>query len=356
MSMKQLIINPGSTSTKLAIYEDDKKLAQETVDHSNEELAKFETLPDQVPYRTEIIKDFLERNGVALSDLSGIMGRGGMVWGLSTGGYKVNEDLVKALGDEELASQHASNLGGMIGKNLADEVGIPAFIYDPVTGASLPEIAKVTGFPEIVRQSCCHVLNSRAMAIKYAEEKGLDYSKLRLIVAHMGGGISLSVHQDGTIIDSIGDDDGPFSPERAGGTQLLEILKMCYSGKYSYADMKKKCRGKGGLTAYLGTSDAREIEKMIANGDEKAKLLYEAQAYQVAKAIGELSVVLKGKIDAIVITGGLAHSKMLTGMIEDYVKFIAPVVIEPGEYEMEALALGGLRLLKGEETAKEFTL
>ncbi|MGF6376613.1 butyrate kinase [Clostridiales Family XIII bacterium PM5-7] len=356
MPIRQLIINPGSTSTKLAIFEDDKKLAQETIDHANEALSAFETLPDQVPYRTEIVKDFLHRNNVALADLDGIMGRGGMVWGLSTGGYRINDDLVKALGDEELASQHASNLGGLIGKNLADEVGIPAFIYDPVTGASLPDIAKVTGFPEIVRQSCCHVLNSRAMAIQYAEENGLDYQKLNLIVAHMGGGISLSVHQNGTIIDSIGDDDGPFSPERAGGTQILEILKLCYSGENSYADMKKKCRGKGGLTAYLGTSDAREITKMIESGNEQAKLLFEAQAYQVAKAIGELSVVLKGNIDAIIMTGGLAHSTLLTGMIKEYIEFLAPVVIKPGENEMEALALGGMRLLKGEEIAKEFTL
>lgn len=356
MSTKQLIINPGSTSTKLAVYEDDKKLFQETIDHRADELAKFDTLPDQVPFRMEIIKNFLSRHGMKINDFDGVIGRGGMVWGIGSGGYRVNDDLITALSDEELSSPHASNLGGLLGKKLADEAGIPAFIYDPVTGASLPEIAKITGFPEITRRSCCHVLNMRAISIKYAEENKLDYKKMRIIVAHMGGGISLSAHVNGNIIDSIGDDDGPFSPERSGGTQLLEVLKLCYSGKYSYNDMKKKCRGNGGLTAHLGTSDAREIEKMIEKGDEKAKLLYEAEAYQVARGIGSLSVVLKGDIDVIILTGGLAHSERLTSMITDYVKFLAPVVILPGENEMEALALGGLRLLKGEEEAKKFKL
>ena len=356
MSIKQLIINPGSTSTKLAVYEDDKKLFQDSIDHSAEELSEFEHLPDQVPYRMAMVKQFLADHNVKLSDLDGIMGRGGMVWGIQNGGYRVDDILVKALSDDELSSPHASNLGGLIGKSLADEVGIPAFIYDPVTGASLPEIAKITGFPEIERKSCCHVLNMRAMSMKYAEENGLDYNKLNLLVVHMGGGISLSAHSKGNIVDSIGDDDGPFSPERSGGTQLLEILKMAYSGKYTYADMKKKCRGKGGLTAYLGTSDAREVEEMIDEGNEQAKLLFEALAYQVAKGIGELSVVLKGQVDAIILTGGLAHSDRLTGSITDYVKFIAPVKVLPGENEMEALALGGMRLLKGEEEAKHFKL
>lgn len=354
MSIKQLIINPGSTSTKLAVYEDDKKLFQETIDHQTSELAKFDTLPDQVPFRMGIIKKFLSDHNMTMKDFDGVMGRGGMVWGIGSGGYQVDENLVKALSDEEFSSPHASNLGGLIGKKLADEVGIPAFIYDPVTGASLPAVAKITGFPEITRKSCCHVLNMRAMSMKYAEEKGLDYNDMRLLVVHMGGGISLSVHMNGDIIDSIGDDDGPFSPERAGGTQILEVLKLCYSGKYSYNDMKNKCRGKGGLAAYLGTSDARVIEQMIKAGNSEAKLLAEAQAYQVAKGIGELSVALKGDIDAIILTGGLAYWTGLTEMITDYVKFLAPVVIMPGENEMEALAQGGLRLLTGEEIPKHF--
>lgn len=354
--MKQLIINPGSTSTKLAVYEDQERLFQETIDHSQEDLAPFAKLPDQVPYRMALVKDFLKRHDVKLTDLDAIMGRGGMVWGIEMGGYVVNDDLFRALSDEDLCSPHASCLGGLIGKRLADEAGIKAYIYDAVTGASLTEVAQVTGFPEITRRSCCHVLNSHAMAVKYAEENGFDYEKMKLIVAHMGGGISLSVHEGGKIIDSIADDDGPFSPERSGGTSLLEVLKMCYSGDYTYDDMKKKCRGKGGMAAYLGTSDAREIEKMIDDGDKKAALIYKAEAYQVAKGIGQLSIALKGDVDAIILTGGLAHSKMLTEDIAEYVKFIAPVVVMPGESEMDALAFGGLRMLKGEEAVKEFKL
>lgn len=356
MSKLQLIVNPGSTTTKLAVFRDEEKICQETVEHTPEELAQFANLIDQVPFRKGIAKDFLKKNNIDPSELSAIMGRGGMVWGIESGGYKVNDDLVTALKDENLTSPHASCLGGLIGKSLADELGINAYIYDAVTGAALPEIARITGYKEIRRNSCCHVLNMRAMSMKYAEENGLDYNKLNLVVVHMGGGISLSVHRHGKIIDSIGDDDGPFSPERAGTTQILEVLKLCFNGQNTYEDMKKKCRGKGGLYAHLGTSDGRKVEKMIADGDEYAKLVYDAMAYQVAKGIGELSIALKGEADAIVLTGGLAYSKMFTDNIAQYVKFIAPVVVEPGENEMEALAMGGLRILNGQETAKEFKL
>ena len=210
--------------------------------------------------------------------------------------------------------------------------------------------------PQVYRNSFCHALNSRAQAIRYAGQIGKDYKDLRLIVAHLGGGISLSVHQDGRIVETIGDDEGPFSPERAGGIPALELIKLCFSGKYTQADMKKMMRGKGGMMAYLGTSDARVIEKMIADGDQKAKEIYEAQAYQVAKGIGLLSATMKGKVDAVILTGGMAYSKTLTAWIEEYVSYIAPVVVLAGENEMEALAFGGLRLLAGEEEANVYTL
>lgn len=356
MKYKQLIINPGSTSTKLAVYQDQEKLCQETIDHPSEELSIYETIPEQIPFRTEIVKDFLKKNNIELSELAAIVGRGGMVYGIKNGGYLVNDQLFTALGDEKYSSPHSSNLGGMIAKELADPLGIPAFIYDAVTGSELSDVAKVTGFPEIVRQSCCHVLNSRSMAMKYANENNLDYNKLKLVVAHLGGGISVSAHANGQIIDSVGDDDGPFSPERGGSVQMFEFLKLCYSGKYTEKEIKKKLRGQGGMIAYLGTSDAREIEKMIDDGNKLAELIYEAEAYQVAKAIGLLAVTLKGKIDAIIITGGMANSTKMTGMINDYVKFLGPVVVKPGENEMEALAFGGLRLLKGEEKPSIFAL
>ncbi len=356
MALKQLIINPGSTSTKLAVYEDEEKLFQETIEHSPEELAQFEHLPDQVPYRLNFVKNFLQRHGIALSDLDCIMGRGGMVYGIGTGGWIVDEDLVKALGSEKYCSPHASLLGGLIGYKIAEEAGISAYIYDPVTGAKLPAIAKTTGYPEIVKQSTCHVLNSRAMAMRFAQEQGLDYDKINVVVAHMGGGISLSAHEKGIIVDSIGDDEGPMSPERAGTAPLLEFLKLCFSEKYTYDEMKKKVRGKGGMAAYLGTTDARKVEQMVEDGDETAKLIYDTIAYQVAKGIGQMAVALKGDVQGIILTGGIAYSKMLTAKIDEYVKFIKPVTVLPGENEMEALALGGLRIMKGEEKAQKFTL
>ncbi len=353
MSFLQLIINPGSTSTKLALYRDETAISTCTL--------PFEATPgahlmEQLPERTEQVRSYLRKQGAALSELDAVMCRGGMVWGIGTGGYRVNDALVKAMASEEYSSPHASNLGGMIGKALADEAGISAYIYDAVTAASLPPFARVTGFPDIVRNSSCHVLNMRATAMRFAAEQGRSLRELRLIVVHMGGGISTSAFSDGQIVDSIGDDDGPFSPERSGFTQIFPIVKLCYSGKYTYAEMKEKMRGNGGLKAYLGTSDAREIESMIDAGNEKAKLLYHAQAYQISKSVGELSIVHKGRTDAILLTGGLACSKRMTDMITEYTSFLAPIHIYPGEHEMQALAEGGLRILRGEEPAKEFSL
>lgn len=355
MSYMQLIINPGSTSTKLAIYKDREKLIQENIEHDAKKLAEFENIPDQIPYRMEIIRHFVRENGYRGADLSAIIGRGGLVPGLHTGGYIVNDELFYAL-ESDISSPHASNLGGMLAKLLADPLGIPAYIYDAVTSSELSPVAKITGIPNITRQSFCHVLNSRAMALRYAKQNGLDYKKLNLIVAHLGGGISASVHSEGKIVDSLGDDDGQFSPERAGSVPSLELIKLCYSGDYTRNDMKKMVRGKGGMYAHLGTSDCRVIEQMINEGDEHADLIFQAQAYQIAKAVGLLSIVLKGNCDAIILTGGVAHSKMLTDRVTDYVGFIAPVVVMPGENEMEALALGGLRLLDGRETPHVYAL
>ena len=356
MGYKQLIINPGSTSTKLALYEDKEKIVQENVEHDAAQMQQFDSIADQIPFRMGIIRDFMSRNSIQEKDLSAVMGRGGLVFGLKTGGYEVNDDLCEALVNDRLSQPHASNLGGLLARELARPLGIPAYIYDAVTGGELTEVAKITGIRDIERRSFCHVLNSRAMAIRYAQENGLDYNKLNLIVAHLGGGISASVHAQGRIIDSIGDDDGQFSPERSGSVPSLELIRLCFSGDYTKADMVKKVRGKGGLFAHLGTSDCRVIEKMIKGGDQHADLVFQAQAYQIAKGIGLLSIVLKGKCDAIILTGGVARSQMLTDRIKEYVSFIAPVAVLPGENEMEALALGGLRLLSGEETARQYAI
>ena len=356
MGYKQLIINPGSTTTKLALYEDKEKVVQENVEHDAAQMQQFDSIADQIPFRMGIIRDFMVRNSIQEKDLSAVMGRGGLVFGLKTGGYEVNDDLCEALVNDRLSQPHASNLGGLLARELARPLGIPAYIYDAVTGGELTEVARITGIRDIERRSFCHVLNSRAMAIRYAQENGLDYGKLNLIVAHLGGGISASVHAQGRIIDSIGDDDGQFSPERSGSVPSLELIRLCFSGDYTKADMVKKVRGKGGLFAHLGTSDCRVIEKMIKDGDQHADLVFQAQAYQIAKGIGLLSIVLKGKCDAIILTGGVARSQMLTDRIKEYVSFIAPVAVLPGENEMEALALGGLRLLSGEEPARQYAI
>ena len=349
-----LSVNPGSTSTKIALYEDEKPVFIQNIEHTREELAPFTRIPDQLEYRKQLVLDTLESNGYQLEQLSAIVGRGGLVPNLKTGGYRVNDQLAAVLSGEEI-SPHASNLGGLIAKSLADPLGLPAYIYDAVTSGELNEVARITGIPGVVRQSMCHALNSRAMARKYAVAMGKKYEDMRILVAHLGGGTSVSAHENGKIIDSIGDDDGQFSPERSGSVPLLSVIDMCYSGLYTKEEMVQKIRGKGGMFAHLGTSDCRIIEQRIQEGDEKAKVVFEAQAYQIAKGIGLLSITLKGQVDVIILTGGVAHSRLLTSLVEKYVSFIAPVVVMPGENEMEALANAGLRLLRGEETAREYT-
>lgn len=350
----QLIVNPGSTSTKLAIFKGTQKLVQNNLEHDAKALAKFDKIADQLEYRLGEVREFLKEHGYHVNDFDAIVGRGGLVYGIGGEGYEVDDALVEALSNPELCSQHASNLGGLIGKKLADEGGIKAYIYDAVMGSYLSDIARLTGFPEFKRQPTCHVLNSRAMAMKYCENNGLDYSKNNFIVAHIGGGSSMSAHKQGKIIDIVADDEGPMSPERSGGTQLLSLMEFFEKSGMNVQDFKKRIRGKGGLLAYLGTTDGRKIEEMYIEGDEKVKLVYDAMAYQISKYIGWLAPVLNGEVNAIIITGGLAHSKLLTDMVIPRVNFIAPVTVMPGECEMEALAGGGMRILSGDEIAKHY--
>lgn len=352
--MKILSINPGSTSTKVAVYENENRIFSENATHTSEELSRFDDIFDQIAFRAETIHSVLSKHNIELSEISGVAGRGGLLPNMHGGGYLVTETMTSALLAGE-ASPHASNLGALLASEIARPLGINAYIYDAVTANEFPEIAIVTGIPEIRKQSMCHVLNTKAMSRKVAKKYGKTYENLRLIVAHLGGGVSVSAHVNGRIVDAIGDDAGPFfAPERSGAVPLLNIIDMCYSGKYSKKELSKKIRGGGGLTAWFGTSDCQKIEKMIEEGNEKAKLIYEAMAYQIAKGIGELAPVLSGNIDYIILTGGLANSKMLTGMIAERTAFLAPVEVEPGEDEMEALSLGILRILKGEETAREY--
>jgi butyrate kinase len=249
---------------------------------------------------------------------------------------------------------HASNLGALIADNIAAPLGIPALIYDSVAADEMYDIAHITGVSDIIRQPYSHVLNTKAMARKYAKTIGKHYEDMNFLVAHIGGGVSVNAHEKGRIVDSIEDDGGPFSIERSGSIPLSYIIDMAYSNKYSKKELVGKLRGMGGLKSHLGTHDCREVERRIMDGDDHAATVYKALAYQIAKGIGEMAPVLKGNIDAIILTGGVAYSEMLTGWIKEYIKFIAPVHILPGENEMEALAFGALRILNNEESLKEY--
>ncbi|AYD40644.1 butyrate kinase [Clostridium fermenticellae] len=353
MSYKILAINPGSTSTKIALYKDEKEVFCKTLDHLVEEIERYDNVADQFDMRKDIVLSFLKNNGYEVKELDAVVGRGGMVPKVKSGAYKVNETMVDRLKNNPIVG-HASNLGALIAYEIANSIGVSAYIYDSVRVDELKDIARISGMPDIPRTSTSHALNTRAMAMKVAKKYGKKYSDMNFIVAHLGGGISVNVHRKGQMVDIMADDEGPFSPERAGRVPCNALIDLCYSGKYDKKTMKKKLRGNGGLKAYLNTVDAREVEKMIKNGDERAKLVYEAMAYQIAKGIGELSTVVEGKVDVIVITGGIAYSDMITRWIKKRVEFIAPVEIMPGENEMESLALGILRVLKGEEEAKEY--
>lgn len=348
-----LIINPGSTSTKIAVYEDTREVFSANTVHTDDSLNACAELIDQLPLRIAAVREALRENGIEESSLSGVVGRGGLIPGLKNGAYLVNENMCALIRSGKLIP-HASNLGALLARQMAEPIGVPAVIYDAVSSDDMWELARITGFPNVRRVSYCHTLNSRAMGRKYAQSLGKKYEEMDLLVAHLGGGISISAHHKGRIVDVISDDAGPFSPERAGSIPLLEIIDMCYSGLYTKAQVIKMQRGQGGLKGWLGTADCREIERRIETGDTLAAQIYEAQAYQIAKGIGNLAPALNCAPEAILLTGGLAYSKRLTDMVIARVKAMAPVVILPGEHEMEALALGLLRVLNGEETAKEY--
>ena len=348
-----LIINPGSTSTKFSVFDNEKEIFSRSLVHTADELSAFDVLMDQLPFRRDSIVETLKEQGIPLKSLSAVVGRGGIVEGLKTGGYLVDEKLMDELINRPVFV-HASNLGGLIAHEIASPLGIPSYIYDAVSSDELLPIAKVTGFKEITRSSFFHVLNGKAMSRKLAEKMGKSLEDCNFIVCHMGGGISMGAIEHGRIIDSEGDDGGTFAPDRSGGTNLLYIINMCYSGEYTKQQMLKKVRGNGGLKSHLGTHDCREVEERIKNGDEHARLVYEAMAYQIAKGIGVLMPVFEEPVDAVILTGGMANSKYLTGLIQKRIERYLPVEVMPGENEMESLALGGLRILRGEEQAQRY--
>lgn len=350
-----LAINPGSTSTKIAIYDNEKPVFETTLRHPAEEINKFEKIYDQYEFRKNVILDTLNEKGINLTKLNAVVGRGGLLKPIKGGTYSVNERMIEDL-KVGVLGEHASNLGGILAHEIASKLNIPSFIVDPVVVDEMNDVARISGMPELERKSIFHALNQKAVARRAAKEKGKAYEDMNIIVAHLGGGVSVGAHDHGRVVDvnNALDGEGPFSPERAGGLPVGDLAKLCFSGKYTLDQIKKKIKGQGGLVAYLGTNDGREVVKMIENGDEKAELVYKAMAYQVSKDIGSCATVLKGKVDAIVITGGIAYDEMFVGWIKESVGFIGEILVYPGEDEMIALAEGGLRVLRKEEKAQEY--
>ena len=353
-----LAVNPGSTSTKVGVFRCQEggeltELFMETINHNPNHLLQYESLEAQQPYRREVIESVLNDKGYDMTNLRAVVGRGGQLQGLKSGGYRVDPNFCRdMMGPKNV--QHASNLGAPLAYSLAEPLNIPSFIYDSTRGCELSDVAKVSGLEGLVRYGNCHVLNSRAQAIRYARSVGKEYQDMHIIVCHMGGGITVSAHEGGRIIDDSSYDEGPMSPERTGGIQLTTWTELCCSGKYTEAQLQKIICGKGGLYSYLGVTDCRQVEKMIEEGNQRAAVVYEAMAYQVAKSIAAMSIPLKGKVDAIILTGGAAHSKMLTGMIQEYAGHLGNFVLMPGENELEALAEGAWRILEGREEANTY--
>lgn len=352
--MKILVINPGSTSTKIAVYHDEHPLLVQTIRHSMDDLVKFPRIIDQFEFRKDLVLKTLAEDGIPF-EFNAIVGRGGLLKPIPGGVYEVNDamlnDMMHAL------RPHACNLGCLIAAELAVSLpGCRAFIADPGVVDELEEIARINGSPLMPRITIWHALNQRAIARRYAKEVGSRYEDLNLIVCHLGGGISVGAHRKGRAIDvpNALDGEGPFSPERAGTLPAGDLIDLCFSGKYTQADLKKRICGHAGLAAHLGTTDIPVIERRIHEGDSHAELVLNAMIYQVAKSIGGAAVSLYGRVDAILLTGGMAHSTYITSRLRDRVSFLAPVRIYPGEDELEALALNALGALRGELQVREY--
>jgi len=351
-----LAINPGSTSTKISVYEDTQEVFTKTLRHSNEELAPYKNVIDQLEFRKETIKAALKENNIDINSLAIIVGRGGLVKPIPSGVYEVNAAMIEDIRTGK-NGEHASNLGAIIANELAQEVGgIKALIADPVVVDELEPVARISGHSAFPRVSIFHALNQKAIAKLYAKNNGKDYKDLNIIVAHLGGGVSVGIHSKGRVID-VNDalrGEGPFSPERSGGLPAAAVVDACFSGKYTEKQIRKMISGEGGVVSYLGTNSFMDVENRVNEGDPEAILISDAFAYQLAKEIGSMATVVSGKVDAIIITGGIAYNKDLMEKVKAKVEFIAPVSIYPGEDEMGALAGNGLAILNGTEEVKVY--
>lgn len=351
---KVLSINPGSTSTKIAVYEEEECLFEETIRHSAEELNAFADIYEQYDYRRNLVEHALLKHDCQINKLDAVVGRGGALKPIEGGTYGVNEVMVEDL-YHHVQVHHASNLGGLLALGIAKPHGLPSFIVDPVCVDEMAPLARISGWPEMPRRSIFHALNLKAIARRAAKDLGKNVEDVTLVMGHLGGGISFTVQQNGRMIDVINPmDGGALSPERTGYLPLSPLVELCYSGQYTYKEMMRRMVGRGGLIAHLGTGDAREVERRIEAGDEQAELVYQAMAYQIAKELAAMATVVEGKFDAIVLTGGLAYSKYLVNSIQKRIQFLGKIMVYPGEDELLSLTQGTLRILHGEETAKVY--
>jgi len=350
-----LVINPGSTSTKIALYDNEDQLLNEEITHTVEELAVYPDVMAQLGFREQLILDCIEKAGHSVDKLNCIIARGGALRPLPSGTYRITDAMLDDLRQSRYGI-HASNLGAVLARSIGDRVGIEAYIVDPITVSELSDIATISGLPDIERVSIFHALNQKAVARLAAEDLGKRYRDCRLIVAHLGGGISVGVHDRGRVVDvnNALNGDGPLAPTRSGHLPVWSLVELAFSGKYTEDELKRRIWATGGVTAYLGTSDMREVKRQIAQGNAKARLVYEAMAYQVAKEIGAFATVLSGRVDAIVISGGLANDEDFLGLIAERVRFIGPMKVYPGNDEMRALDMGALRVLAEEEKVLEY--
>ena len=355
MSIKSLIINPGSTSTKIGVFEDETLLFEETLRHSTEEISQYASIVDQKDFRKDIIVNLLNEKNFDINSLNMVVGRGGMLKPIPGGTYAVTDELLEDLKIGK-QGQHASNLGGILAREIGDSIGVPSFIVDPVVVDEMMPIARYSGVPELPRTSVFHALNQKAVAKRYANEIGKAYTDLNLIVVHMGGGVSVGAHKNGRVIDIFNalDGDGAFSPERAGSVPSGALVKMCFSGKYTEKEVYKKLVGNGGFNAYMGTNDMRDVEKAVLSGDKNAEEIRDAFILQVAKDIGSMACVLEGKVDQIIVTGGIAYDKGVVAGLKERAQWIAPFTVYPGEDELLALVQGGLRVVNGVEEAMKY--
>jgi len=350
--MRILVINPGGTSTKIAVFDNQQPILRKTIDHPDSEVIAFNKVFDEFPYRKDTILSTLNEAGISVDSLNAVAGRGGLLKPIEGGTYAVNESMIKDV-KQAINGEHASNLGCVLAKEIGDSVGVPSYVVDPVSVDEFDPQSRITGMVEIEKASWLHALNQKAVGRQIAQDLGRKYDDCNFIVCHLGSGISIAAHKKGKMVDGGGGRvDGPFSPERSGALPAYPLIQLCYSGQYTYKEMVRKVSNVGGMFGYLGTKDSREIEARIEKGDSKAELVYDAFITQIAKDVGSYAAVLEGDVDRIILTGGISHSKRVVEGVRKRVGFIAPVEVVAGEMEMEALALGVMRVLNKEESTK----